>query len=265
MKQIYIYGSDKRQLFIGSILKEKGFRVINCDSCDFKPWEDPAAISHTHADVEIIILPIPVQKEFLNRLIPFIHEKTYIIGGNLPTYLQKICEEEHAKMFDYMKLPQIAYYNTIATAEGAICEAIMHSSCNLHDSNCLITGYGKCGSAIAARLKGLNAHTEIITKGAAELDKAYTDGFLSSDRNYKKYDFIFQTAPSPDVIDKNIIDKLSKECVIIDIASAPGGTNFSYCKQKGIFAKNCLGLPAKYAPKASAKIIVQEIMHKLNS
>ncbi|MFR5969905.1 MAG: hypothetical protein ACLUGF_02180 [Clostridium sp.] len=49
------------------------------------------------------------------------------------------------------------------------------------------------------------------------------------------------------------------EVCIIDIASRPGGTDFSYCQESSIFAKLCLGLPGIYAPKSSAGILMEVI------
>ena len=40
-----------------------------------------------------------------------------------------------------MKKEEIILYNSIATAEGAIAEAIKLSKINLHDSSCLVLGF----------------------------------------------------------------------------------------------------------------------------
>jgi dipicolinate synthase subunit A len=48
---------------------------------------------------------------------------------------------------------------------------------------------------------------------------------------------------------------------IIDIASAPGGVDFSAAQKMGISAFLCSGLPGKYAPASSASAI-QKIIEK---
>ena len=55
------------------------------------------------------------------------------------------------------------------------------------------------------------------------------------DIGLEKYDFIFNTAPAM-VLDKKRLDKIRKECVIIDLASKPGGVDFDVAKEKGIKA-----------------------------
>jgi len=52
---------------------------------------------------------------------------------------------------------------------------------------------------------------------------------------------------------------LPASVVIIDIASAPGGCDYTYCKKKGIHAKLCPGLPGQYAPKTSGEILAKAI------
>lgn len=73
-----------------------------------------------------------------------------------------------------------------------------------------------------------------------------------------KYDFIFNTVPAP-VLTKERLQGVKPEVCIIDIASRPGGTDFSYCQESSIFAKLCLGLPGIYAPKSSAGILMEVI------
>ena len=46
--------------------------------------------------------------------------------------------------------------------------------------------------------------------------------------------------------------------MILDIATKPGGVDFSYCEKNNIKAKRCPGLPAKYSPKTSAEVLAEE-------
>ena len=58
---------------------------------------------------------------------------------------------------------------------------------------------------------------------------------------------------------KNILKNVRKDCLIIDLASKPGGTDLEECKKLGINAKLELALPGRVAPKTSAKYIKQSI------
>ncbi len=83
--------------------------------------------------------------------------------------------------------------------------------------------------------------------------------FHQLSKNVSDYDFIFNTIPSL-VLTENILNNVHKDTTIIDIASKPGGTDFDACKSLGINARLCLGLPGKYSPKTSAKIIYNSIV-----
>ncbi len=258
---IYSYGDDKRQKYLGNMLAEYGFKILDVPgskeqtdgSQNSLPLEQCEDISGT----EILLLPVAAPKETLAGIIPFIHSGTYIIGGVLPDYLIDICNSEHA--IDYMKIPEIAIQNAVATAEGAICEAIKASSINIQSSQCLVTGYGRCGTVIADKLSCLKADVSVLTIKSEDIAKASANGYNIASGDFGRYDFIFNTAPAP-VITPGRINTMKGSCIIIDIASKPGGTDFEYCQSRGITAKHCLGLPAIYSPKTSAKIIFDEII-----
>ncbi len=101
---IYSYGNDKRQKFLGNMLAEYGFKILDVPGHEEQlagiqnslPLEQCEDISGT----EILLLPVAAPKETLAGIIPFIHSGTYIIGGVLPDYLIDICNSEHAMFLD---------------------------------------------------------------------------------------------------------------------------------------------------------------------
>lgn len=163
-----------------------------------------------------------------------------------------------------MSDPAFEIFNSIATAEGTIAKAIINSPTNLHMSNCLIIGYGKCGIAIASRLKSLYAFTTIFARNPMQLASALEHGHKTIELNnleqyISKYDFIFNTLPAM-ILTRQILSRVHSEATIIDIASKPGGTDFEACKHFGINANLCLSLPGKYSPKSSS-IIIYNCLH----
>ena len=71
-------------------------------------------------------------------------------------------------------------------------------------------------------------------------------------------DTVVNTVPSL-VITEDIIEKMSKESLIVDIASSPGGTDFAAAKTHGITAKLALGLPGIYTTSSSAELLKNAI------
>ncbi|HPU63540.1 MAG TPA: NAD(P)-dependent oxidoreductase, partial [Mobilitalea sp.] len=180
-----------------------------------------------------------------------------------PKEIRVICEEKGVFCYDLMDSDKVAIMNAIATAEGTIMEAIRSSNINLHKSNCLVLGYGRCGKVLAAKLKGLDANVTVAARNEDDLAYAYASGFSAVHiKDIKSllpsFHFIFNTIPAL-ILDQECLKNVSKDVVIIDIASAPGGVDFEYALNHGINAKLCLGIPGKVSPKTSADILVNEI------
>ena len=77
------------------------------------------------------------------------------------------------------------------------------------------------------------------------------------------FSYIFNTVPAR-VMGEERLSQIRPDAVLIDLASAPGGLDYAFCAQKGINAKLCGGLPAKYSPKSAAELLLQVIESYLN-
>ena len=259
---VYVYGQDKRQHYLSKMLDNYGYKTIEIPSVDINNDMTDYSAAEIN-DTEVILLPVPVSKEILDSLTPFVHSGTFIMSGSLPEDFEKIAKLEQAHLFNYMSIPEVAIKNSVATAEGAIYEAIKASPLTLQDSKSLVIGYGRCGSVLCDKLNALNSDIYVLTRSSVNKAHAKADGYSLCEDDYHDFDFIFNTAPALTVT-RQIIDELNPDCVIIDIASAPGGTDFEYCHSKGITSLLCPGLPAKYSPKTSAGIIFDECIRYLD-
>ena len=59
-------------------------------------------------------------------------------------------------------------------------------------------------------------------------------------------------------IDKNILSRLRKDVLLIDIASPPFGVDIGLADSYGINAVRALGLPGKYAPEEAGRLIFKK-------
>jgi dipicolinate synthase subunit A len=73
-------------------------------------------------------------------------------------------------------------------------------------------------------------------------------------------DIVFNTVPAL-VINREVIKTANPECLIIDLAASPGGTDFEAANQFGIKAILAPGLPGKVAPVSAGKILAEVIPH----
>lgn len=253
--------TDRRQRYLSEFLMNSGYHVILAET---SPELDFITVSSKERrDKILVLLPIPASAALLKRLKESLTPQHIVLGGNLPKEFTSFCKKQEITYIDYFKYPAIAIENAVATAEGAICQAIESSDLNLHQSEVLVIGFGKCGEILADKLSGLKCRVSISTRDAVAKARAKAYGYqLLTTPSYKKFDILFNTAPAL-VIDASVIDQLRDDTVIIDIASKPGGTDFNYCAKKGIIAKHCPGIPGKYSPKTSARILYEQIQEKL--
>lgn len=273
MHKFLLLGGDSRQLYLSRILTENGFFTVlhsDGDDSDF-------SLKEAMETCNIILCPIPFTKDKISlfsahemndlgigNLLSHLTSDHILFGGNIPAYVKDYARKNEIGCFDYMDMEDVTIKNTIATAEGAIAEAIRLSPGCLHQSKCLITGFGRCAKTLALKLKGLDLTITIAGRKANQLALASAMGFetiLLSDleKEIGRYDYIFNTIPAL-VIDEKLISLASRQATIIDIASAPGGVDFEACRQQGIRAKLSLGLPGIYAPETSAKILYEAIL-----
>jgi dipicolinate synthase subunit A len=119
--------------------------------------------------------------------------------------------------------------NTIPTAEGAIQIAMEELPITLHRSKALVIGFGRIGKILAHRLSGLGMRVSVSARRYADLAwiEAYgygvehteeLDGWLCG------YDLVINTVPAQ-VLTEHRLKELKEGCVVIDLASKPGGAD----------------------------------------
>lgn len=267
---IGIFGGDQRQVFIAKAFLQNGYHVCT--------YHIPESIQHENCTklhfldelfdkCSLLIGPIPLIRDSeltASNLANLLTKNHFLIGGMIPSTLTGFCTYNEIPYYDLMKNEKIAILNAIATAEGTIMEAIQTSEINLHNSNCLILGYGRCAKVLAQKLKGLDASVTVAARSEEALASSEASGLRSihlSDItiHLSTYDFIFNTIPTI-ILDKGCLALVKQDVTIIDIASAPGGLDYEYALQRNLKAKLCLGLPGKVAPKTSADILVNKII-----
>ena len=81
--------------------------------------------------------------------------------------------------------------------------------------------------------------------------------------NLNKFDIIFNTIPVV-ILDEKKLNMINKNCLIIDLASSPGGVDKEIAEKKGIKTIWALSLPGKTAPITSAEYIKDSVYNVLN-
>ncbi|MDF2987058.1 MAG: phosphoglycerate dehydrogenase-like oxidoreductase [Eubacterium sp.] len=135
----------------------------------------------------------------------------------------------------------------------------------LHNSNALILGYGRIGKALAKMLQGIGANVFVEARKYADIAwiKAYgykPVSLTELSQTVKDMNVIFNTIPSI-VLNHEILKILNQECLIIDLASKPGGVDFDKAKELSLRAIWALSLPGKVAPVTAAEFIKDTVFN----
>lgn len=266
-KQTILLISDMRQVYLAEILTKRGNHVRCLDIRNQSAIrEQLAKLKVFLNEADVLILPIPVtkgiDKDDLNEILnKNVKNDTIVMGGCFLPDQQRILQERGICYLDFMEDEVVTEENAIATAEGAIAELIRNCPYNIEGAKIIVAGYGRCGRAIAKKLGALGARVTVLARRSEVRKQAKNDGFYAVDFAFGPEEamgavMLVNTVPAP-VVTKLMIRELPRDAYILDIASAPGGTDFTCAKESGISADLVLGIPGRFSPKTSAYILAR--------
>lgn len=186
-----------------------------------------------------------------------------IYTGMATPYLRRLAQRTGIEIIELLERDDVAIYNSIPTAEGAVMLAIQNTDITIHGSNCMVLGLGRTGMTLARTLKGLGANVTVGVRREEHFARAWEMGFnpfytrdlLVHARNI---DLLFNTIPNM-IITAQVIAGMPHRAVIIDLASKPGGTDFRFAEKRGIKAILAPGLPGIVAPKTAGRILANTL------
>ncbi len=258
--KILLLGGDNRQIHLKNELEAAGHIVKHIYlSRDFE---------NDFSNFEVVVFPFPTTRDGYTLNNTFCDEKIYLSFLEEKLTNQKVLCGNYTftniQSIDYAKNDALAILNAVPTAEGAIAAAIDNTDFTLWKSKCLVVGFGRIGKILANRLIGLGA--EVCVSARKESDFAFIKAL-----NYKvsntyelskvvnEYDIIFNTVEHP-VIDANVLKNCKKDCLLIELASAPFGIDFNAAERLSLRTIKAQGLPGKIASQSAAKILSETIL-----
>ncbi len=184
-----------------------------------------------------------------------------LLSGSMAKNWLPLLEEENINIIMTAEIDELALYNAVPTAEGAVEVAMRESAITLSGSNALVTGFGRCGLPLARLLAAMNAHVTVAARKRDVLALADVLGFNtvtfdSLTEVVAEFDFLFNTVPAQ-ILTADVLVNAKKTAVLIDIASSPGGSDFSAAQQLGLKSFLLPGLPGKVAPFTAGKILAK--------
>jgi dipicolinate synthase subunit A len=193
------------------------------------------------------------------------HSKIYT--GMAKSYLKKACADHNIELVELFSRDDVAIYNSIPTAEGALMMAVQHTDITIHASHCMVLGFGRTGFTLARMLQSIGARVKVGVLTHDHYARAMEMGlypFYTKELRDQvvNTDIIFNTVPGL-IITPHVIANIPHRTVIIDIASKPGGTDFRFAEKRGIKAILAPSLPGLVAPKTAGLILANTICQLL--
>jgi dipicolinate synthase subunit A len=277
--QVAVIGGDVRQRIVAEALLHMAniVKLFGHPQTELPAGVDDASTIEKALDgANVIILPISgmneegkVRSYQRDRWFDFgpyfgsCARGTLLLTGSLPSRWLDEGIRQGYDIIEYAEDDTIAILNSIPTAEGALQIAMEQLPITIHGSRVLLIGFGRIGVTVARAFQGLGATVTVAARRPGLLARATEMGCDTVSHSaftglLGKMDIIINTVPARVLEEEQLIRTLP-EVLIIDLASAPGGTDFDVAAKLGRNAIFALGLPGKVAPKTAGAILATAI------
>ena len=284
--ELAILGGDERQIYMARALAQMGWRVSvwglgDCSSviCPARIAKTPnEALEHARA----VILPLPASLDGVRVNCPLdrdaslrlssifdVWREGLLLGGRLPPVLQSYKESHSVRLIDYYDDDILQLRNALPTAEGAIAIAMRELPVTVDGISAAVIGYGRIGTVVADKLHALGARVYLYARKQRDLTRAslchLTPMRLISDEETKSLmrlprdcRVIFNTVPHV-LFTRDVLETLPRDCLYIDLASAPGGIDWGAARNLGIQTVWGTALPGKCVPESAGHILADTV------
>ncbi|WP_294497604.1 saccharopine dehydrogenase NADP-binding domain-containing protein [uncultured Gemmiger sp.] len=248
-----IMGGDARQRAAARALRRAGHTVLG-------PGQ--AALC------QVLLLPLPAASTpELQAVLACAAPGTLVLAGRPSPQVRQAVEAAGLPLVDYSCRPELAALNAVPTAEGCLALLLEQRDRTLWQSPVLVLGYGRVGQAVARRLAALGAWVTVAARSAEQRAAARCAGCRAAPltqltRLLPGFDAVVNTIPAP-VLTRTELACLPAGAVVIDLASAPGGTDFAAAADLGLRAQLATGLPARSAPCTAGELLADTVLNIL--
>lgn len=282
-RNIWVVGGDLRQAKLAQLLSQDGHTVHTyaLDQVRDLPGPFPQASLNRVGLADCVILPLPVCQggstllnaplsaadypieDILDRLSP----GQFLCGGRVGEPIHALAQSRDLTIRDYFAREELAIANAVPTAEGAVQLAMEHLPITIHGARVLVLGFGRVGRLTAQRFHALGARVSVAARKYDQLAWAQAMGYGAERLEELEswlcgYDLIINTVPAR-VLGRKELEQAREDCLILDLASKPGGVDLGAAGELGLTVVWALSLPGKVAPVTAGEAIKDTIYHML--
>ncbi len=228
-----------------------------------------------------MILPLPLLNGDGNLFAPYTREKydvydvlsavrreAVVFAGRIPRPVRDFAAERGVALHDYFSRDDLQRLNAVPTAEGAADLLMQRLPVTVSGSRVLVLGFGRTAEATALLLKAMGARVTVCARRPEAVAHARAlglRGLLFADLPCAPlgFDAAVNTVPAQ-VLSRAVLERLPRDCFVLDLASAPGGVDVQSAEQLGLRCESALSLPGTVAPKTAGAIIKDTILQMLS-
>lgn len=282
MNSFGLLGGDRRQAALADALAQDGCTVCvwGLDGLPLDPKVKRCTPEEIYETCTAIILPLPATADGKTINAPYGDRsivlddafaermsRKEVYGGRMAPVLATSEKWDAIDIYDYYTREEFAVRNAGVTAEGAVAVAVKEYEGSLLGSRCLVAGYGRIGRALAQVLRAMGAQVTVSARRPRDFAWIELSGCRpvatdSIGREHEHYDIVFNTIPAM-IFPRRVLAQLQPGCVVIDLASKPGGVDFEAARELGVHAVQALSLPGRTAPRAAAEIMKNTIYNMM--
>lgn len=275
----WVIGGDPRQVALARALREDGHTVhtyaleqgvereLWADSLSGLEMADCVILPLPAADGEDLNAPLSDRQVSIASVLDALHPGQLLCAGRVSPSLRQEAERRNLRLVDYFAREELAVANAVPTSEGAIQIAMEELPITLHGARVLVIGAGRLGKVLIQQLRGLGANVSLAARKFSDLAWAQVWG-CGAERSDQLagwlcgYDLIVNTVPAT-VLGREELGDVKPGCLVIDLASKPGGVDFSAASELGVKVIWALSLPGKTAPVTAGRAIKTAIYNIL--
>ncbi len=290
-KKIAVLGGDERQIYMARALAQKGYEVtvwgLGAAHAALHPAVSVDSWESAVASADAVILPLPASADGVRIHCPLHHREEFLrvtslldairgkilLGGRMTPPMFSIAEQKQIRCLDYFESEALQLRNALPTAEGAIAIALKELPVTLDGCVAAVVGYGRIGVLLAEKLQAMGASVHVYARRRESLVVAslhhQTPHQLQGMGERSSLAalppdcrVVFNTVPSV-LFDRAVLSHVPPHCLLIDLASAPGGIDRLAAQEMGV--RNVWGtaLPGKCAPESAGILLAETLVEML--
>lgn len=159
--------------------------------------------------------------------------------------------------------------NARLTAEGALLEVLRRRKRALLAGTALVTGFGRIGQEMTARLCAMGMFVIVCARSEAQMRMAHGMGahpvpLAQIAPACAQADVIINTVPAR-VLGEEALLRIGKRTPVIELASAPYGLDLERAVQMGLEVFVEAGLPGRYAPLDAGEALFDVLLRAMGA